>query len=142
MESINNFQEGNYIQYQTDIINKGLTTMVVDRILLIDDKHITTEKGLTITKELSKSQFQPIPIVPEWLEENGFKKYCKEKILSIWENTLYSYKENRPITITIIEHNENKSFFLGITNMPLYAHSLQNLLFNITGHKLELPIKL
>ena len=138
MESINNFQEGNYIQYQPDIINNGLTTMEVDRILFIDDKHITTEKGLTITKELAKSQFQPIPIEPEWLEENGFKKYCKEDIFSIWENTLCCYKENKPITITIIEHNENKLFFLGLTNMPLYAHSLQNLLFNITGHKLEL----
>lgn len=142
MEPINNFQVGNYVQYQSQSINNGQIAMIVDRISSINDKQFTTEKGLTITIGLAKSQFFPISIEPEWLQDIGFEKHCKEGVFSIWEQTFYYSKENKPVTIIIIEHNENKLFFLGLVNEPLYAHSLQNLFFNITGNKLNLPIKL
>lgn len=142
MDSINIFQEGNYVQYSSQCLNNGQIAMEVDRIVSIDDKQIKTQKGLTITKELAKSCFFPIPIEPAWLETMGFEKYCKDEIFSLWEQEFHYKQENKPITIIIIEHNENKLFFLGLVNEPLYAHSLQNLFFNITGRKLNLPIEL
>jgi hypothetical protein len=142
MEPINNFQVGNYVQYQSQSINNGQIAMIVDRISSINDKQITTEKGLTIAIGLAKSQFLPISIEPEWLQAIGFEKHCKEGVFSIWEQMFYYLDKDKPITIIIIEHNENKLFFLGLVNEPLYAHSLQNLFFNITGNRLDLPIKL
>lgn len=142
MEPINNFQVGNYVQYQSQIMNNGQIAMIVDRISSIDDKQIKTQKGLTIAIELAKSQFFPISIKPEWLQAIGFEKHCEEGTFSIWEQTFYYFKENKPIPIIIIiEHNENKLFFLGLVNEPIYAHSLQNLFFNITRNKLDLPIE-
>lgn len=142
MDSIKTFQEGNYVQYPTQCINNGQVAMIVDRITSIDNERITTQKGLVITKKLAESQFFPVPIEPAWLTEMGFEKHCEDEIFSIWEQTLFDAKESKPITIIIIEHNENKLFFLGLVNEPLYAHSLQNLFYNITGRRLNLPIKL
>lgn len=142
MEPINNFQVGNYIQYPVQVTNNGQITMVLDRIFSIDKKQIKTEKGLTCTIEQANSQFFPVSILPEWLSRIGFKKYCEKNIFSLWENTLNYSEQNKPITILIIEHNDNKSFFLGFVNEPLYAHSLQNLIFNITGERIDLPITL
>ena len=142
MDSIKIFQEGNYVQYPEQCINNGQVAMIVDRIISIDNERITTQKGLVITKELAESQFFPVPIEPDWLTGMGFQQYCKDGVFSIWQQ-MFSYgKENKPLTITILEHNENKLFFLGIVNEPLYAHSLQNLFYNITGRRLNLPIKL
>lgn len=142
MEAINIFQEGNYVQYPAQCLNNGEVAMIVDRIVSIDNNQITTSKGLTIAKELAKSQFFSLPIEESWLEELGFEKHCKDGIFSIWEQVFPYKEENKPITIIILEHNENKLFFLGLVNAPLFAHSLQNLFFNITGNKLKLPIKL
>ena len=142
MDSIKIFQGGNYVQYPSQCLNNGQTAMIIDRITSIDNERITTQKGLVITKDLAKSQFFPVPIKPDWLTEMGFEQYCKDGIFSIWEQVFSYGKENKPITIIIIEHNESKSFFLGLVNEPLYAHSLQNLFYNITEKKLNLPIEL
>ena len=142
MDSIKIFQEGNYVQYPTQCINNGQAAMIVDRIASIDNERITTQKGLVITKKLAESQFFPVPIESAWLTDMGFEKHCKDEIFSIWEQTLFDAKENKHITIIIIDHNENKLFFLGLVNEPLYAHSLQNLFCNITGRRLDLPIRL
>lgn len=142
MENISVFQVGNYIQYPCQSINNGETAMIVDRISSIDDVQVITEKGLTIQKSLALSQFYPLPIEPEWLEALGFEKFCNESIFSVWEQSFGSPYNGKPINIIILEHNENRLFFLGILNTPLFTHTLQNLCYNITGNKLNLPITL
>lgn len=141
MENINVFQGGNYIQYRCDTVNNGEATWITDRISSVSNTHIMTEKGLNIQKSLALSQFFPLPIVPEWLEILGFEQHCKEGLFSIWTISTQT-ADNKPITIIIIEHNENKEFYLSPINKPIHAHSLQNLYYNITGQKLKLPIKM
>ena len=106
--------------------------MIVDRIASIDNERITTQKGFVITKKLAESQFFPVPIESAWLTDMGFEKHCKDEIFSIWEQTLFDAKENKPITIIIIEHNENKLFFLGLHEMNHSMHILYKTYFVIS----------
>lgn len=138
MQNIDIYQAGNYVQYTAGILNNGNPSTKIDRIVSINGKQIKTQRGLTIS---TNNQLQSLTLDESWLEALGFEKKYNKDTVSIWEITCGT-PDGKPFTVIIFENNEKKEFYLAFVNEQIYAHSLQNLLYNITGRMIDLPIKL